>query len=52
MDKSNFLENYGVAFHTNYQKAKKEIDKLNELIEDELDGPNEKIYYTYLLEAL
>jgi hypothetical protein len=41
MDESNFLENYGVAFHTNYQKAKNEIEKLNAIIEDELDGPNE-----------
>ncbi|MEY4459004.1 MAG: hypothetical protein RIT38_209 [Bacteroidota bacterium] len=42
MDESRFLENYGVAFHTNYQKAKKEIEKLNLIIEDELDGANEQ----------
>jgi len=41
MDELNFLENYGVAFHTNFQKAKNEIEKLNSFIEDELDGPNE-----------
>jgi hypothetical protein len=41
MDESNFLENYGVAFHTNYQKTKNEIEKLNSIIKDELDGPNE-----------
>ena len=41
IDESNFLENYGVAFHINYQKAKNEIEKLNAIIEDELDGPNE-----------
>ena len=41
MDDSSFLGNYGVAFYTNYQKAKKEIEKLNAFIEDELDSPNE-----------
>ena len=48
MDEVSFLENYGVAFYTNYQKAKKDIEKLNSIIEDELDGPNENnILYVY-----
>jgi hypothetical protein len=41
MDDSSFLENYGVAFYTNFHKAKNEIDKLNAFIEDELELPNE-----------
>lgn len=42
LDESNFLKHYGVAFYTNYQKAKVEIQKLNSIIEDVLDGPNEQ----------
>jgi hypothetical protein len=53
MDEASFLENYGVAFHTNYQKAKKDIEKLNSFIEDELDGPNENnILYVYRGESI
>lgn len=41
LDDTQFIENYGVAFYTNYVKAKNEIDKLNSIIEDELKGPNQ-----------
>ena len=36
-----FLETYGKSFYDNYSSAKKEIEKLNSIIEDGLDGPNQ-----------
>ncbi len=41
LDDARFIEYYGVAFYTNYSKAKNEVDKLNSIIKDELKGPNQ-----------
>jgi len=41
LDDASFIENYGVAFFNNYSTAKEEINKLNFIIENELNVPNQ-----------
>jgi hypothetical protein len=41
LEEDDFLETYGKSFFNNYLSANKEIEKLNTIIEDGLDGPNQ-----------
>ena len=41
LEDADFLETYGKTFFDNFLSANKEIEKLNLIIEDDLDGPNQ-----------